>query len=310
MVRVPGSFVAVVASLALIAAACGGKTPTAPAVTTSALVVTTTGNESTTMRAGDTRQLIATATRSDGATTDVTNTAIWQSSSTSIAAVSSFGMITGVSEGSAEISATYNGARGTLRADIQPFCNVSISPLFAFFPAFGGSGTVTVTVSSPTCRWAAFSDTPWFPFVYEPAQPGNGSFSFTVPPNSTPTKRSATIIVETTLSAQRSSLKMEVDPPLGCSFVAQPEEIVFSAAGGSGQFTVVTTPGDCRWTLVNGMSALGVSVTEGLSGVGNGVVRYSVAAHTRTVDVDGYLEIAGVSGATPNGRHHVVVLKR
>ena len=303
------SLVATVASLALLTASCGGKTPTAPAITTSGVAVATAGNASTTMRAGDTRQLIATATRSDGATTDVTSTATWQSSATSIAAVSSSGLMTGVSEGNAEISATYNGARGALRADVQPFCNVSISPEFAFFPAFGGSGTVAVTVSSPTCRWAAFSDTSWLPFVFEPTQPGNGSFAFTVPPNSTPGKRSATIIVETS-SAQRGLLRMEVDPPLGCSYVTQPEEIVFTAAGGTGQFNVVTTPGDCRWILVNGMSALGVSITQGLSGTGNGLVRYSVQAHTRTADADGYLEVAGLSGQNPNGRHHVVVLKR
>jgi hypothetical protein len=308
--RVPGSSLALgLASLALLAAACGGKAPTAPAVTTRTITVSVAGNASMTMKEGDTRQLTATATRSDGATTDVTSTASWQSSATSIAAVSSFGMVTAVSEGNAEISATYDGARATLRADVQPGCTVSISPEFAFFPAFGGSGTVAVKVSSPTCRWAAFSDTSWFPFVFEPSQSGNGSFAFTLPPNSTPSKRSATIIVETS-TAQRAALKMEEDPPLGCSYVTQPAEIVFTAAGGTGQFNVVTTPGDCRWTLVNGMSALGVSITQGFSGTGNGLVRYSVQAHTRTVDADGYLEIAGLSGQNPNGRHHVVVLKR
>jgi hypothetical protein len=71
--------------------------------------------------------------------------------------------------------------------------------------------------------------------------------------------------------------------------VTQPEEVVFAASGGTGQFNVVATPNDCRWTLVNGVSALGVSVTSGFSGTGNGLVRYSVQAHTRSVDADGYL---------------------
>jgi hypothetical protein len=35
-----------------------------------------------------------------------------------------------------------------------------------------------------------------------------------------------------------------------------------------------------------------------------------VQAHTRSVDADGYLEIAGQSGLNPNGRHLVVILKR
>jgi hypothetical protein len=35
-----------------------------------------------------------------------------------------------------------------------------------------------------------------------------------------------------------------------------------------------------------------------------------VQAHTRTFDADGYIEIAGLSGLNPNGRHHVVIQKR
>ena len=58
------------------------------------------------------------------------------------------------------------------------------------------------------------------------------------------------------------------------------------------------------------MSALGVTITSGFSGTGAALVRYSVQAHTRSVDADGYLEIAGLSGLNPNGRHHVVVMKR
>ncbi len=56
--------------------------------------------------------------------------------------------------------------------------------------------------------------------------------------------------------------------------------------------------------------ALGVQITSGFSGTGGGLVRYSVQAHTRDVDADGYLEIAGLSGDNPNGRHHVIIRKR
>jgi len=85
---------------------------------------------------------------------------------------------------------------------------------------------------------------------------------------------------------------------------------VFPASGGTGQFNVVTTPSNCQWNLVNGMESLGVRITQGWSGVGNTLVRYSVQAHTRDVDADGYLEIAGLSGQNPNGRHHIVLKKR
>ena len=64
-----------------------------------------------------------------------------------------------------------------------------------------------------------------------------------------------------------------------CSAPLEVGEITFTASGGTGQFTVVTTPGDCQWNLVNGVAALGVPVTSGFSALGNGLVRYSVQAH-------------------------------
>ena len=101
-----------------------------------------------------------------------------------------------------------------------------------------------------------------------------------------------------------------VNRTTGCSYVTDPEEAVFTAAGGTGQFRVITTPNNCQWNLVNGMQALGVQITQGFSGTGAATVRYSVQAHTRDVDADGYLEIAGLSGDNPNGRHHIVIRKR
>jgi hypothetical protein len=53
-----------------------------------------------------------------------------------------------------------------------------------------------------------------------------------------------------------------------------------------------------------------VFISSGFGGTGNGTVRYTVQAHTRSVDADGFIEIAGLSGQNPNGRHHVVLLKR
>jgi hypothetical protein len=164
-----------------------------------------------------------------------------------------------------------------------------------------------VTVNSPSCQWTAHSTAGWLPFTASGA--GSGPLAYSVPGNSTPADRAASLVVETS-TAQSAALAITQGKPPGCSYVTVPEELTFSAAGGTGQFTVVTTPGDCRWTLVNGLSTLGVSITSGFSGTGAGLVRYAVQAHTRTVDADGYIEIAGLSGLNPNGRHHVIVQKR
>jgi hypothetical protein len=295
--------------LVALAACKGPQPPTAPTVTPTSVTVSTAGSASTTLTPGDTRQLSANATQSNGTTLDVTTLATWQTAPPGIATVSAAGLLTAVAEGTVDVTARYGPASGTLRADVRPACAVSIAPASAAYAAFGGSATINVTVDSASCRWSARSDAAWFPFVIDAANPGSGSFTYTLPPNSTTVARSAALTIETS-TGQKAVHAISEDRPLGCSYVTVPEELVFTASGGTGQFSVVTTPGDCQWNLVNGMSALGVSITSGFGGFGSGQVRYSVQAHTRSIDADGYLEIAGLSGLNPNGRHHVVIRKR
>ena len=299
-----------VLALLVALAGCGGaKPPTAPAVTATSVAVTAAGNGSTTLAPGETRQLVATASQSNGSTLDVTSLAAWQSSAPSIATVSGSGLLTASAEGGVDVTATYNTVKGSVHADVRPTCTITVSPASAAYTAFGGSATVNVSVNSPSCRWTARSDAPWFPFIFDAANPGSGSFSYMLPPNSTTLPRTTALTIETS-TGQKATHSITEDKPLGCSYVTSPEEIVFTASGGSGQFTVVATPGDCQWNLLNGMSALGVSITSGFSGTSGTLVRYTVQAHTRSVDADGFLEIAGLSGLNPNGRHHVVILKR
>jgi hypothetical protein len=272
--------------------------------------VRATGDGSGPLEPGPTRQLVATATQSTGSTSDVTQQATWQSAAPGVAAVSPTGLVTGVAEGDVEVSATFQSVRGTIGVGVRPVrCALSISPATATFGPFGGAGSVQVLVSAAACRWSARSDAPWLPLVFEPATAGSGTFGYSAPANSTTAPRTANIIV-TTSTGESAVHVVTVNRTTGCSYVTEPEEAVFTAAGGTGQFRVVTTPNDCRWNLVNGMQSLGVQVTSGFSGTGAGLVRYSVQAHTRAVDADGYIEIAGLSGDNPNGRHHIVLPKR
>jgi Bacterial Ig-like domain (group 2)/Putative binding domain, N-terminal len=302
------------ASLCLAVGACGSDSPPpttpTPTPTTTAVQVRASGDASGPLEAGQTRQLAATATQSTGATSDVTQQAAWQSSAPGVATVSATGLVTAVAQGDAEISATYQSVKGTMGVGVRPVpCPVSLSPATAAFGPFGGSGSVQVLVGAASCRWSARSDAPWLPFTFEPAAPGSGIFSYTAPANSTTAPRTANIVV-TTATGETTVHAITVNRTTGCSYVTDPEENVFTASGGTGQFRVVTTPNNCQWNLVNGMQALGVQITQGFSGTGAGTVRYSVQAHTRDVDADGYLEIAGLSGDNPNGRHHIVIKKR
>jgi Big-like domain-containing protein len=287
---------------------CGSSSPSAPAPTVNTIQIS--GLEGVQALApGETRQMRAMATQSNGTTTDVTAQATWQTSPPTIANVSGTGLLTAVAEGDVDVSATYQSIRASLRMGVRLKCPVSVGPSDASYSAFGGTATVDVTVGAAACRWSVRSDADWFPFAFEPSSAGSGRFTYTLPPNSTTAARSANLVV-TSSSGDQAIHVVNENRPGGCSYVTQPSELTFSAAGGSGQFTVITTPGDCQWNLINGMSSLGVSVLSGFSGTGSVLVRYSVQAHSRAVTVDGYLEIAGLSGQNPNGRHHIIIEKR
>jgi hypothetical protein len=303
-----GAFVLGATAGAALMTACGSS-PVAPPPSTTSVQVRPAANSSGALAPGETRQFSATASQSNGTTTDVTTQAAWQTSSASVATISPAGLLTAVSEGEAEVSATYQSVKATFGVSVRLKCSVSITPESAAFNAFGGSAAVDVSVSAPACRWSVRSDAAWFPFTFEAANPGNGRFTYIAPPNSTTATRTGNLVV-TTGTGESVNHALTQDRPLGCSYVTQPAELTFSASGGTGQFNVITTPGDCQWNLVNGMSALGVSITQGWSGTGGALVRYSVQAHTRSVDADGYLEIAGLSGLNPNGRHHIIIQKR
>ena len=88
-------------------AACGSKSPTAP------LGVSTINVTGTIPAVGLTSQFDALATLASGGTQDVTASAAWSSSDTTIATVSSTGVVTAVGSGQAVITASFSGVSGT-----------------------------------------------------------------------------------------------------------------------------------------------------------------------------------------------------
>lgn len=97
--------------MTLTFAACGSETPTSPAApggsdsTTSAVAVTCTADPTG-------HQCRASAQMSDGSAQDVTTSASWTSSNTSVAAVDAGGHVTHLGSGQAEIRATYQDRFG------------------------------------------------------------------------------------------------------------------------------------------------------------------------------------------------------
>jgi len=99
----------------MLLAACGStsNTTATPATPTAATPVAV--GVSATATTSTTSQLMAVASFADGTTQDVTTTATWQSSDSSMATVSATGLVTSVSGGTVDVRATFRTVVGTLR---------------------------------------------------------------------------------------------------------------------------------------------------------------------------------------------------
>lgn len=118
--------VAIVLSAAL-AAACAKKSTSTPTPTVTGVVVT--GNGAFTSK-NQTSQLIASANLSDSTSQNVSSTATWSSSNPAVASVSSTGLVTAVSFGTATITANYQGAQGSLSTIVTLQATVTVTPTF------------------------------------------------------------------------------------------------------------------------------------------------------------------------------------
>jgi hypothetical protein len=94
----------------LLTAACGSSTSPS-----SLASITITG---VAPAAGGVTQLTATGVLSDGTTQDVTSSATWTSSDTTVVTVSSTGAATGVAAGTASVFATVGVVTGTLQLNV------------------------------------------------------------------------------------------------------------------------------------------------------------------------------------------------
>ncbi|WP_323948030.1 Ig-like domain-containing protein, partial [Aeromonas caviae] len=121
---------------------------------------------------GQTQQLTATATYSDNTTADVTGSVAWLSDDTATATVIS-GLLTGVEEGTTEISASLDGVtsdRVTVNVVVNPlfgeFEDISVND-FTFavdagFPTTGFHGAeFTLNTPSAPSDYTWSSDAPW-----------------------------------------------------------------------------------------------------------------------------------------------------
>src|SRR6202012_1740451 len=100
---------------------------------------------------GARQQFTATGNYSDGSHQDLTNSATWTSSQTSVATISSTGLATGVAAGTTVIQAASGSVRGTTNLTVTAGANFSISASptsVTIAPGHQGTSIVTTTISN------------------------------------------------------------------------------------------------------------------------------------------------------------------
>ncbi len=161
-------------------------------------------------------------------------------------------------------------------------CVASVSPVSQSFEASGGSGTVGV-IAPAGCSWSAVSNAGWITITSGASASGNGTVTYSVTPNASPTALTATL----TVAGQGVTMSQEASP---CTFFMDPTSQSFGSGGGTGSVTV-TAPQGCPWSAQS--NAGWIRITSGSYGNGNGTVNYSVDPNPNGAGLIGTLTVAG-----------------
>jgi len=281
----------------MVLGACNKSNPAAPSAPATAASTSYVFLTGAAPMSGATSQFTATAVGPDGTQTNVTGQATWNSSNQSVVAVTAGGMVRGVTVGSAELSATYNGVTGSTPLIVTPMpCAFSVDPSMAAITGAGGSITIAVNnVQGQQCPWSAQAS--GFLRIEGPAS-GTGSGSLVVAADAnTGASRVGTVAVSgasVTISQGRTN----------CVVTISPQTQNVSDLGGT--FLVnVTAPNACDWTIDT--AAAFITVTGPVARSGTAQIAYQVAPNqganprTATIRIDRFDLTVTQAGALGNG---------
>ncbi|HEX2444087.1 MAG TPA: hypothetical protein VHJ77_09090 [Vicinamibacterales bacterium] len=127
-------------------------------------------------------------------------------------------------------------------------------------------------------------------------------FEYDIPSNSTPSAREAAFLILDGASNVAATHRVTQERPVSCSYVTNPRETRVPKTGGTGSFTVVTEPADCRWTLENTFfSGFTISPRSG-----QGTTRITFTSPALNFDTYAEIGIWGLSRQNPPGKHRVI----
>ena len=164
-----------------------------------------------------------------------------------------------------------------------PPCTPSIAPTDRSAGQAALTGSVAVTAGTG-CAWTAQSHASWITLTGATAGSGNGSVPYSVSANTQTAQRIGTVtIAGHTFTVTQAAM--------GCTFSLSPVSRSVGAAGATNS-TSVTAPAGCAWTGVSNNPGW-LTITNGASGSGSGVVTFNAATNGTTQARTGALTIGG-----------------
>jgi hypothetical protein len=157
---------------------------------------------------------------------------------------------------------------------IIPTCTLSVIPAGREFPAAGGSQTLTVVASAPTCEWLATPSAAWVVLTSPAAGVGNGAVAYVVSATLAAEPRVASVTIGTTAHA---IVQAGASPDV-CMYSVSPASVSLVSAAATGHVTI-TTASQCAWEATSTASWL--SVISESSGVGPADIDFRAEANRR-----------------------------
>jgi hypothetical protein len=149
----------------------------------------------------------------------------------------------------------------------QGECAYQINPNNQSIGASGGPGTQVAVSTTSGCTWTATSNASWITVTSGASGNGNGTVNFNVAPNTGSSTRTGTL----TIAGRTFTVSQD---RLVCDYNISPNSESFEEQGGNGEPIAVSANPGCAWTATS--SVPWITITSGLSGVGDGTVRFRV----------------------------------
>lgn len=172
----------------------------------------------------------------------------------------------------------------TINQSAAPLCPITLSPGSASHSSSSATGLVSVTAAAG-CAWTVFSSNSWISIVSPTSGSGNGSVTYIVEANPTPSVRSGKVWIRN----QSFSVTQSGASP-GCTISISPGSGTHTYGAATNVISVTTQAG-CPWTVFN--TNAWVTILSSVSNSSSGQVIYSISSNNTSAARLGFIRVDG-----------------